>query len=150
MSEVMQIQNKQDSIIKLMIERPKVFSDENIENFPNNRQFLQNTAQEQIELTNQLIQLDKEQISKLKEIETLPIDKNFLEYSKLNRQIFEKRLESKLISIQEYQLIFDDTLTSKQQLKDFFSKLKQEEAEIDLAIEQLENQQKSIRKTTDR
>ncbi|MDQ6785381.1 MAG: hypothetical protein M3033_00985 [Acidobacteriota bacterium] len=147
MSDVMILQDKQDLIVKTMVSRPNVLSDENIKNFPDNRQLIKAPAQEQIESLNQLIKIDREQINKIKEIEVLPVDSNFLEYSKLNRQIFEKRLEDNQLSVQKFQLILDENITNKQQFEENISNLRQKESEIDFAIIQLENQLKNIRKT---
>jgi chromosome segregation ATPase len=144
----MMLQDKQVIIAKTMTERPDVFSDENIKNFPGNRQLLKTTAQEQIESLNQVIQLYKEQIAKLKEIEALPIDKNFLEYSNLNRQTFEKTLERNQLRIQKFQLILDNNLTDKHQLEKSILSLSQKESEIDSTITQLENQIRQLRIAT--
>ena len=114
--------------------------------FPENRSRLEPIAKEQIDLLNQNIELEKEQITKLKQIESLPLDKNFLEYSKLNREVFEKRLEGKELGIEKFQLILDKNISSQKQLEDSIFKIKQKQSEIDSKIAILENQQQNIRK----
>ncbi|MGI8788659.1 MAG: hypothetical protein ACR2HG_12970 [Pyrinomonadaceae bacterium] len=126
---------------------PNIFNEKNLEIFPENRLQLESVANEQISLLNQLIEIDKEQIDKLKQIESFQLDNNFLEYSKLNRQGFEKRLEGKQLMIQKFQLILNKDYTTGQQVKEGTSETEKRLAEIDSEINQLENQEQNIRKS---
>lgn len=145
LSDVMELQNRSDVILKTMAERPDVFSDENIKIFPAARELLKATAREQIESTDQLIELQKVQIAKLKELEKLPVDTNFLAYSMLNRQMFEKKLESDQLSLENFQTLLDDNL-SQQQLKNNIAAFNQKQAAIRTEIGHLENEMQSLRK----
>lgn len=147
MSDITSLQDKQELIVKEMLTKPNIFSNENINEFPSNRLKIEPAAKEQIDLLNQTVEIENSQIIKLKEVENLKFNQNFLQYSKLNRQIFEKRLENKKLSVQKFQLVFDENVTTPELLRAGLSTIKQKQAEIDSEIKQLENQKQNIRKS---
>ncbi len=51
------------------------------------------------------------------------------------------------MGVQKFQLILDKNLTTREQLEENISAIKQKELEIDSEINQLENQKQNIRKS---
>lgn len=143
--EMERIISQKERITREMENLPLILSEESLEDFPNNRSQLEPTANKQIRLFAEMIRLDEMEIEKLRHAESLNLEKDFIEFVELMRKTQEKTVEMSKLRIQNFQLILDKTVLTRNQLEDCLSLNSQRLLSLDLEIKQLEEQREKIR-----
>ncbi|MCY7345135.1 MAG: hypothetical protein LH614_02860 [Pyrinomonadaceae bacterium] len=143
--EINNLLDQKEQITKEISKQPIIFSEENLKNFPSSHSELELIANDQIRRFNEINKLDAIQVDKLKQVETLPLQRNFLEETKLLRKLQEKRIENTQFGIEKFQLLLDKNISTRSALEEKIAQIKQKQSKIDLEIDQLENQRQTLK-----
>ncbi len=145
--DIDQILDQKETLLKDILRLPIIFNKEYVNGFPENRSFLKQLAEKQIDLFNKMNELDNAQIEKLEQISRLRIEKDLLRIANLQKQIQEKRIEDVNLGIEKCQLTFDEKIQTSQELEERVLQISQKQALIRKEEEELERQRKALQES---
>jgi hypothetical protein len=145
LSEINKLQDAEEIILGKMQSRPKVFSEESLQSFPDNRPHLESVAKLQIESVEQIIALEEDQIQRLQALAALPVREDHSAYASALARIIENSVDSKRLEIERYSLLLDSSVSNRQVLESRVTRIMQRHRDVDLEGARLREEMRKIR-----
>lgn len=150
LDQIGELQTSEEALVKEMLQRPRIFDDENLRGFPQNRSQLEMIATQQIGTLEKIIELKEAQILKVNEIAALPVEKPFRDIADNTSRSFEKSLEMRRLDVQTFRLILDPNITVREDLEARNLPFENRRKEIDREAEALEKERLEIKRPENR